>query len=531
MAIKRAIKAGDKSIVSFKKAIKVGEITQLVAKDKFPATTTVDGVTFTNNGDGTVTANGVSTNQYYSEININIGNTYQWQEDNHKYLLLSGMPSNAGGKIACILWVGRLDGQPGNAYNAADLSTATVSFTIPKGQYIVKQIKCRIRSGYTAEDVTFTPQLFDLTEMFGAGHEPATVAEFREKYPETYYPYQRAVLTVYNKVVRPCAKKGEVIQLLNAGDYDATVTNYYGTNYTNNNDGSWTLSGTPTQSNNYDVLYRYNSSKIPIIKDHVYLLTDNRVGKIADSGNTTVQILNSSLTTILGTSNNQEVGYYFKTATETTMCYMRIRGEVGVTYDNVKLIPQLFDLTAMYGAGNEPKTLADFRKDYPESYYLYSPIQTKNLFDIRKVSGLIDGNFGNISASSFVKNLTQNSLTIKMGRYKSLACLKEPVILSAGTYTFSCNCDYDAINNSDGVALGIYKKRDVGDGLFWFQSIIKSFRHRLVLTFALAEETEVYLCLQGDGKPTNYTNLNNVFFNIQLEKGSVATDYVPHDYI
>ena len=89
MAIKRAIKAGNKSIISFKKAIKVGEITQLVAKDNIPATVTVQGVTFTNNGDGSVTANGASTNQYYSEIDIRIGDVYQWQEDDHKYLLLS----------------------------------------------------------------------------------------------------------------------------------------------------------------------------------------------------------------------------------------------------------------------------------------------------------------------------------------------------------------------------------------------------------------------------------------------------------
>ena len=106
--------------------------------------------------------------------------------------------------------------------------------------------------------------------------------------------------------------------------------------------------------------------------------------------------------------------------------------------------------------------------------------------------------------------------------------MKEPIVLPAGTYTFSCNCDYDVYG---GCRLVVGKKIvDKMEMAYIAQtSFIKS--HRFVLTFTLAEETEVYLSLQGDGGPANYTNLNNVFFNIQLEKGSVATDYVPHDYI
>lgn len=528
MAIKRAIKAGDKSIISFKKAIKVGAVAQLFDKSKFPVTTTENGVTFTNNGDGSITAVGTST--AFIAGSILLHSKLGRLKKGHKYLISSGHDDNINNYVAINFY--NDNGQYIKGYS----SFSSPIFTF-EGLYYTSNIGgiyIYIRQIGTTMNDTFTPQLFDLTEMFGAGHEPATVAEFKAKFPDAYYPYQRAVLTVYNKVVRPGVRKGEVIQLLNAGDYDATVTNYYGTNYTNNNDGSWTLSGVPTQSNNYNILYHYDSSKIPIIKDRVYLLIDNRVGKIADDGNATVQILNSTLTTILGTSNNQEVGYYFKTATETTMCYMRIRGEVGVTYDNVKLTPQLFDLTAMYGKGNEPKTVAEFRKNYPESYYPYNPIQTKNLFDIRKYTGLINSQLKNVSASYFVKNLTQNSLKIRMGGYGLSAFIKEPIVLPAGTYTFSCDCDYDAINNRGGVHLSVGKKNESGTGISSIAQNSYRFVHRLVLTFTLAEETEVYLSLQGDGGPPpqyNYTNLNNVFFNIQLEKGSVATDYVPHDYI
>jgi len=39
---------------------------------------------------------------------------------------------------------------------------------------------------------------------------------------------------------------------------------------------------------------------------------------------------------------------------------------------NVTLRPQVYDLTAMFGAGNEPTTVAEFERMFPESYYPYS---------------------------------------------------------------------------------------------------------------------------------------------------------------
>ena len=44
----------------------------------------------------------------------------------------------------------------------------------------------------------------------------------------------------------------------------------------------------------------------------------------------------------------------------------------GVTYDNVKLQPQIYDLTAMFGSGNEPTTVEEFEKIFPAGYYPYN---------------------------------------------------------------------------------------------------------------------------------------------------------------
>ena len=50
--------------MAYKKLIKVSNVCQPLDKSKYPATTTKAGVTFTNNGDGSYTANGTITKDW-----------------------------------------------------------------------------------------------------------------------------------------------------------------------------------------------------------------------------------------------------------------------------------------------------------------------------------------------------------------------------------------------------------------------------------------------------------------------------------
>jgi hypothetical protein len=50
---------------------------------------------------------------------------------------------------------------------------------------------------------------------------------------------------------------------------------------------------------------------------------------------------------------------------------MRLRLEADVTV-NFQITPQLFDLTAMFGAGNEPSTVEEFEAMFPNDYYQYN---------------------------------------------------------------------------------------------------------------------------------------------------------------
>lgn len=51
--------------------------------------------------------------------------------------------------------------------------------------------------------------------------------------------------------------------------------------------------------------------------------------------------------------------------------YLRLRGN-GNTYDNVSARPEIFNLTKMFGAGNEPSTVEEFEKIFPADYYPYN---------------------------------------------------------------------------------------------------------------------------------------------------------------
>lgn len=160
-------------LVSYKKIIKINNNpVQLLDKSKFNSTNTVNGVTFTNNGDGSITVNGKAA----------ANTTYVFRTNGfpitHKYLL-SGCP----------------DGGNKSTFNLSNSTENTVYYDIGSGVIFDMtgdgwyQLRILVYSGVTVNNLTFKPQLYDLTAMFGEGNEPSTVAEFRVKYPNDYYEY------------------------------------------------------------------------------------------------------------------------------------------------------------------------------------------------------------------------------------------------------------------------------------------------------------------------------------------------------
>ncbi len=510
MAIKRAIKAGNKSIISFKKAIKVGEITQWCDKDKFLPSQTDRTLTFTNNGDGSVTVSGVVVNT--ARAIYDISNLKELIKG-HKYLL-SGCPKSTDNQFLS-LNVYNNDGKLLVMY--IDNGSGLI-FTFDQEYYNrgVGGVYIYERTVGAEINRTYTPQLFDLTEMFGAGHEPATVAEFKAKFPEAYYPYQRAVLTVYNKVVRPCVRKGEVVQVADLSGFVSPYTRS-GITFTNNGNGSITLNGTAT-ADSYVILQPISKS----IAGAVYLLGSEQ--NTLEYGVTNGLVLRADKWTY-----DPGVG---ATGAHTNYTLMV---KNGATVNNVTIFPQIYNLTAMYGAGNEPKTLADFRKDFPESYYPYNSIHTKNLFNwsgklrqgydtanctIVKIltnGAILQGNVGDATGSSFYGNgWFRPGSPYGYGTQISLSA-NDVVTISA---------DYEIIerNYASPATIGVYLYGTEELTRLYVSPIETGVLYRVKETYTITKDGQYYPVFTLNSSKVKITN-------IQLEKGSVATDYVPHDYI
>lgn len=159
----------------YKTLKKVSDYCQLLDKSKYPATQTINGVTFTNNGDGTITANGTAASTIsvsLSLLNVTINNHY----------LLSGCPSGGSGNNSN--WLYRLRCFNGIGDDYGDGRIAYANQTGNTTLYL------QINSGITISNLTFKPQLFDLTEMYGAGNEPTTVEQFRQDFPDEMYDYK-----------------------------------------------------------------------------------------------------------------------------------------------------------------------------------------------------------------------------------------------------------------------------------------------------------------------------------------------------
>lgn len=126
----------------------------------------LNGVTFTNNGDGTFLVNGTATaDTWYPCINAPFS-----ASKNHKYLLY-GCPKGGSDGTYCLY--------EGNGYLNNDIGNGRITQVNADSlrTFIV------IGNGFTANNLVFRPRVVDLTKMFGEGNEPLTIDEFYARLP------------------------------------------------------------------------------------------------------------------------------------------------------------------------------------------------------------------------------------------------------------------------------------------------------------------------------------------------------------
>lgn len=138
---------------------------QLLDKVNIPQTQTLNGITFTNNGDGTFTINGTAT----SSFSLTIKN-FSTSLNRHK-IIIYGCP-NGGGADKYRLYI--------------EYRATSIDYVNDFGNGAIKTIpsdtttcyyQFRIIEGVTVSNLKFTPQLIDLTLKYGAGKEPTTVEQ------------------------------------------------------------------------------------------------------------------------------------------------------------------------------------------------------------------------------------------------------------------------------------------------------------------------------------------------------------------
>lgn len=338
-----------------------------------------------------------------------------------------------------------------------------------------------------------------------------------------YVPHE---LTSYKSIM----KVSDVCQLVPISDKADNVVN--GVTFTNNHDGGWAISGTHSEYTWYNLF-----ANIPLKNGHKYLNAG------AGSG-TYIEIKWYDKDDVIHWENNPY------TADENSKCDVALIRASNAT--GVKIVfPQLFDLTEMFGAGNEPKTVAEFKAKFPNDYYPYSPscfvtsfdermpCKTKNLFSSSTEVGTLEGGFGGPTvARNFEENKWYRGFTTN--GYYSPGNVPDFDIHPNSLYVYSngsgygmsraikcepntkyfMSCSHSHISGGHGnVYVGYF---DEGGNFISNANIDMKYQY-VVTTPSNCKWLIINFTTRGVGKV--------YFSDIQLVKGTTATDYVPYGYV
>lgn len=325
-------------------------------------------------------------------------------------------------------------------------------------------------------------------------------------------------LTSYKKIL----KVSDVCQLLDKNTFYTMSAE--GTTATYNNDGTFTVSGTATADSwkNFPIF-----QLLPNGGKHVYLFNVN-----ADSGTSDVYCniyfyneITAYAQELINAGGKSKSAAGIITLNNTTIYQARfnITTLTGATPNNIVYKPQLYDLTEMYGAGNEPKTVDEFKQKFPNELYDYSPrcwvkayktgliAQTKNLFNINALTPYTPETLPSQTAGRYNGNIiTKCAVGTSVGHSNKL--LKElcPNMVAGERYILH----FDT-NGTGSQANMIYL---YASDTVWFNG----YTH--VVTEAELNGTVFFY---GNYPERTIATISN----FQIEKGTTATDYVPYGYL
>lgn len=187
---------------------------------------------------------------------------------------------------------------------------------------------------------------------------------------------------------------------------------------------------------------------------------------------------------------------------------------VGTVFNDVKIKIQIFDLTTMFGSGNEPSTVEEFEAMFPDDYYPYNAGEIVNAGTESVVEqGKNLWNLESYTASDLVD--------LKTGYWGVKLSVKPN-----STYCISVTRD-TALCGTYGKLIGADKRE------------IKFFGHKTMsdinaytghpVAFQTADEDYVYVAINSfNGFDTWKSDLLKYFPSFQIEKSPTATTYAPY---
>ena len=292
-------------------------------------------------------------------------------------------------------------------------------------------------------------------------------------------------------------------QLVNISERKETTGN--GVTFTFFKDGTITLNGTATKTGSPIALAITKN-----VKGHKYLIIANLLSGVYGEN----QLLFTSQSYGADTTGH---GAIITNESSNAEWYYVLLLYAGVTYDNVKLQPQLFDLTAMFGSGNEPTSVEEFEAMFPNDYYQYNAgeivsagteeivEQGKNLFDYTD----------NIYYGANVSKV-ENGVIYTKG--STTTVLNIPTIVG-NKYTLSFKVKSNTANQG-GLRWSLQKGKNTSYA--HDSSLIKS-----EVGFATNTEYQAVATFVADTDFVSLCTIVGMVYDTQLELGDTATDYSP----
>lgn len=189
----------------------------------------------------------------------------------------------------------------------------------------------------------------------------------------------------------------------------------------------------------------------------------------------------------------------------------------GATVNNLVVYPQIYDLTAMFGSGNEPSTVEEFEAIFPNNYYPYNVgeivsagteevvEQGKNLFDYTDKT-YHGANVNKVeNGVIYTERLTTTALNI-------------PTI-AENKYTLSFKVKSNAANQ-DGLRWSLQKGKNTSYA--HDSSLIKS-----EVGYAANTEYQAVVTFVADTDFVSLCTIAGMIYDVQLENGDTATNYSP----